>query len=103
MMAATSTYTVKKADENDVLLEMAAAAAADDRQSDTLSKAKGLYFEDGERRIDYVLVYLTNKEEKDEEAIKKEEDHAKKREAFERNLVASGLVLEREHKLQVRL
>ena len=100
-MAATSTYTVKKADENDILLEM--AAAADDRQSDTLSKAKGLYFEDGERRIDYVLVYLTNKEEKDEEAIKKEEDHAKKREAFERNLVASGLVLEREHKLQVRL
>ena len=92
-MAATLT-SAKKADENDVLLEMetrTSAAQAEDQ-------GKGLYFNDGRRRIDYVLVYETSEEKKDEDAVKEQEEHAQKREAFEKNLEKAGLQLEREHK-----
>lgn len=49
-----------------------------------------LYFEDGNRSIDFVLVWQPNEDEKDEDL------NCVKRRVFERNLVNEGLEIEQE-------
>lgn len=46
--------------------------------------SSGLFFKDGKKRIDYILVY------------KKSSPQVEKRSTFEKNLRAEGLMLERE-------
>ncbi|PKU33167.1 hypothetical protein llap_16529 [Limosa lapponica baueri] len=48
--------------------------------------SSGLFFKDGKKRIDYILVY------------KKSSPQVEKRSTFEKNLRAEGLMLEREVK-----
>ena len=54
-------------------------------------KSSGLYFSDGKRRIDYILVY------------RKSSSQSEKREVFERNIRAEGLHMEKEVKKNSRL
>ena len=50
--------------------------------------SKSLFFDDGERRIDYVLAYVDEEEEEDRQK------NSAKRELFLRNLKGQGLELE---------
>ena len=52
-------------------------------QTDAMASS-GLFFKDGKKRIDYILVY------------KKSSPQVEKRSTFEKNLRAEGLMLERE-------
>lgn len=52
-------------------------------QADAMASS-GLFFKDGKKRIDYILVY------------KKSSPQVEKRSTFEKNLRAEGLMLERE-------
>lgn len=53
-------------------------------QKDDVNSSLGLYFKDGVKRVDYILVY------------KKSSTQVEKRTTFEKNLRAEGLMLERE-------
>lgn len=57
-------------------------------QTDAMASS-GLFFKDGKKRIDYILVY------------KKSSPQVEKRSTFEKNLRAEGLMLEREVSLAV--
>uniref|UniRef100_A0A8C7XTZ8 Anoctamin dimerisation domain-containing protein n=1 Tax=Oryzias sinensis TaxID=183150 RepID=A0A8C7XTZ8_9TELE len=52
--------------------------------AESKNKASGLFFSDGKSRIDYVLVY------------RKSSSQSEKREIFERNIRAEGLLMEKE-------
>ena len=66
-------------------------------------QGRKLYFEDGVRRIDYILSWSTKKDEKEKDEHDTESSNKKKkyREAFEKNLEIEGLHLEYDIKVTV--
>nr|XP_020480966.1 anoctamin-3-like isoform X2 [Monopterus albus] len=62
-------------------------ARTDSLQGKNRADSSGLFFRDGKKRIDYILVY------------KKSSPQVEKRCTFEKNLRAEGLMLEKEHSL----
>lgn len=84
--------TYSELNQNDVPVELEA-----ENVPLTESEAEKTYPREGERRIDYVLVYETCKEkEEDEDTKKKAATLARSRRSYEKRLQKKGLVLQRE-------
>ena len=67
-----------------------------------LLQGRKLFFEDGVRRIDYVLSWSTKKDEKRREKGQETDQKKKKyRETFEKNLEVEGMQLEYDIKVVI--
>lgn len=87
------------------IMEQQAIEIELEKTSLTSSRKERLRFRDGERLIDYILVYETPAEDTklDEDDQEKEDENAERRSVFEANLKEAGLELEYEEGVSTKV